>query len=358
MGAIHTYPDLNPPTRVQEGVTKACEINFTAPLPFDDLPTETSHEGGTTKVFDYVYEILAYGDSIDVTIYASGERLAGKNLSIDHELDRRQEILRVEPSAGGGGPVRSPTALSHDDEPLPPSYSSFSSVDPLDDPFADPPDTDSVTSHSTGISVIPSLIPMSPKPSPVALPKFQPLHPQNTAPSMMQPSTVSRLAVPTTVPAIPQRSSLTPVLAPTATPLVQVGLAPLSELHRVTPSGDWLPPDKQPNNDTFDPSRYPRLLGPQQGVPPVRVTQHVLVPKGVLAPINSPTPSPGSSMLSSPTILTPPISPYEPVLSQRPPSMASIGTESSVQAPSEVTSERSRKAEKQSRLRPWLQGRK
>ena len=236
-------------------MTQLCEMKFTAPKPFDDLPEEQNARGLPIKVFVYAYEILSYGDSIDVTIFADGEKVTGKNIDIDYELDRRQATFRpdsrlqtrpnaaagsssssasaantnagpsrsVGPSSSGGTTTPTTTATlpatpeSEDDlydnpvEPPPPSYTPYSS-----NPFADPPTSPSVMSSSstTGFTPIPTPPPLPPLSA--SSTGNSTIYPQSTANSVPP----VRTYLPYRPPVPPAVSSLTPVLAPTATPLV------------------------------------------------------------------------------------------------------------------------------------------
>jgi len=301
-GEIWTCAGHNPPTRVQDGVTQLCEMKFTAPVPFDDLPEETNYQGNPIKVFEYAYEILTYGDSVDVNIFASGQRLTGKNLDIDYELERRQANFRSDSraqtrpdaaagssssAAAAGNPGSStgastsaaPTPLPstpeseadlYDDGPgelPPPSYTPYST-----NPFADPPTSPSVASVSTvGPASIPTPPPMPP--SFAGRPAFQPpLGPAAVPPAReyipYRPPGAT-LRAPTGPPAF---SSLTPVLAPTATPLVNVPLPP----HRIraSNSSDSSLPLRQTNTGSTNPFspgfQTTSPLGPQfrTGPPP------------------------------------------------------------------------------------------
>jgi hypothetical protein len=102
-------------------VRKLCEIEFTATTPFEELPIETNDAGATYRKFTYEFRVTSYGSSVDIVVYANGERLGGKNLTIDYDVSgarypSRQKEWRAQPAALGSEKKDALASIDDEDE--------------------------------------------------------------------------------------------------------------------------------------------------------------------------------------------------------------------------------------------------
>lgn len=137
--AIWVYDDHDPPSRREEEVVmKLCDIDFIATTPFEELPIETNDAGATYRKFTYEIHVTSYGSSVDIVVYANGERLGGKNLTIDYEVSgarypSRQKEWRAQQAAPGSEKRKDGLASTDDEDELvvkPPAYADFAEPQP------------------------------------------------------------------------------------------------------------------------------------------------------------------------------------------------------------------------------------
>jgi hypothetical protein len=139
-GGIWVYDDHNPPSRREEVVKKLCEIEFTATTPFEELPIETNDAGATYRKFTFEFHVTSYGSSVDIVVYANGERLGGKNLTIDYDVSgarypNHQQEWRSQSAASGSEEKKDDLSSTDDEDEVvvkPPPYTDF--VEPLPTP--------------------------------------------------------------------------------------------------------------------------------------------------------------------------------------------------------------------------------
>jgi hypothetical protein len=137
--AIWAYDDHDPPSRREEEVVKKlCDIECTATMPFEELPIETNDAGATYRKFTYEFHVTNYGSSVDIVVYANGERLGGKNLTIDYDVSgarypTRQREWRTQPAASGSEEKKGDLASTDDEDKVvvkPPPYTGFAEPQP------------------------------------------------------------------------------------------------------------------------------------------------------------------------------------------------------------------------------------
>jgi hypothetical protein len=137
--AIWVYDDHDPPSRREEEVVKKLyDIEFTATTPFEELPIETNDAGATYRKFTYEFHVTSYGSSVDIVVYANGERLGGKNLTIDYDVSgarypSRQKEWHAQPAASGFGKKKDDLASTDDEDKVvvkPPPYTDFAEPQP------------------------------------------------------------------------------------------------------------------------------------------------------------------------------------------------------------------------------------
>jgi hypothetical protein len=104
--------DLSPPSRKEPSVKKLCEVRFTSPTPFRELPVETNAENRKVRRFNFDVVMSSYGSSVDFEVFLGSERLASQNVAVVFE-EPEQDVLNLGSRPASDSAPR-PSSVGHE----------------------------------------------------------------------------------------------------------------------------------------------------------------------------------------------------------------------------------------------------